>query len=96
MKEKKIDHLKTLTKVSSATLAANNLYTLDENILEIVLQKEAAYIASRNATEERKTVAIKKQPFTKTQSTVIGFTSQSAELHLAEVPLLARDSSEKM
>lgn len=56
-KEKKIEHIKTLTKVSSATLAANNHYTLDENILEIVIQKEAADIAARKATEERKRAA---------------------------------------
>jgi hypothetical protein len=35
----------------------NNHYTLDENILEIVIQKEAADIAARRATEERKRVA---------------------------------------
>ncbi len=35
----------------------NNHYTLDENILEIVIQKEAEDIAARKATEERKWAA---------------------------------------
>jgi hypothetical protein len=60
-KEKKIKHIKILTKASSATLGANNHYTLDENILDIVIQKEAAHIAARKATEERKRVAETKQ-----------------------------------
>jgi hypothetical protein len=56
-KEQKISHLKSLTKVSSAVLAANNHYSLDENVLDIVLQKEAADDAARKAIEERKKAA---------------------------------------
>ncbi len=54
MKEQKINHLKSLTKVLSAVLAANNHYSLDENVLDIVLQKEAADDAARKAIKERK------------------------------------------
>jgi hypothetical protein len=39
-KQQKINHLKAITKVSTASLAANNHYTLDENVLDWVLQKE--------------------------------------------------------
>jgi hypothetical protein len=55
--EQKISHLKSLTKVSSAVLAANNHYSLDENVLDIVLQKEAADDAARKAIKERKKAA---------------------------------------
>ena len=41
-KQQKIEHIKKITKVSSASLAANNFYTLDETGLEMVLDKHAA------------------------------------------------------
>jgi hypothetical protein len=53
-KEQKISHLKSLTKVSYAVLAANNHYSLDENVMDIVLQKEAADDAARKAIGEKK------------------------------------------
>jgi hypothetical protein len=53
-KMQKIEHLKTLTKVSSASLAAHNHYTLDENVMELVLQKEAAEQAAKAAAQQRK------------------------------------------
>jgi len=53
-KQQKINHLKAITKVSSASLAANNHYTLDENVLDLVLQKEATEQAAKAATEQRK------------------------------------------
>jgi hypothetical protein len=56
-KQQKIEHLKSLTKVSSAALAANNHYTLDENILQIILDKEAADEAAKAATQARKDAA---------------------------------------
>ncbi len=56
-KQQKIEHLKSLTKVSSAALAANNHYTLDENIQQIVLDKEAADEAAKAATQARKDAA---------------------------------------
>ena len=38
-KQQKIEHIKKLTKVSSATLAANNHYTLDQTVLDMVIMK---------------------------------------------------------
>jgi hypothetical protein len=56
-KEQNISHLKSLTKVSSAVLSANYHYSLDENVLDIVLQKEADDDATRKAIKERKKAA---------------------------------------
>ncbi len=53
-KQQKIEHLKSHTKVSSAALTANNHYTLDENILQIILDKNAADEAAKAATQARK------------------------------------------
>jgi hypothetical protein len=53
-KQQKNNHLKAITKVLSASLAANNHYTLDENVLDLVLQKEATEQAAKAATEQRK------------------------------------------
>jgi len=47
-KQQKINHLKAITKVLSTSLAANNHYTLDENVLELVLQKEATEQAAKS------------------------------------------------
>jgi len=54
MKQQKINHLKTITKVSSANLAATNHYTLDENVRDLVLQKEAAEEAAKAAAQAKK------------------------------------------
>ena len=60
-KEMKIEHVKKLTKVSSATLAANNHYTLDETILELVVQKHEQEEAAQKAVEMRKKAAEQKK-----------------------------------
>ncbi len=54
-------HLKSITKVLSASLAMHNHFSLDENVLDIVLQKEASDNATRKAFEERKKAAELKQ-----------------------------------
>jgi len=56
-KEQKIDHLKKLTKISSAALAANNHYTLDENVLQLVQEKQQAEEEAQKAAEMRKKAA---------------------------------------
>jgi hypothetical protein len=56
-KEQKIEYLKKLTKVSSATLAANNHYTLDDNVLQLVMEKQQAEEDAQKAVEMRKRVA---------------------------------------
>ncbi len=63
-KNDKIEHLKRLTKVSSATLAANNHYVLDENIRDLVLAKHQAEQAAQAAVDEMRRLAQEK----KTQS----------------------------
>jgi hypothetical protein len=63
-KEEKIEHLKKLTKVSSATLAANNHYVLDENVRDLVYAKHQAEQAAQAAVDERRRAAEEK----KTQS----------------------------
>jgi len=56
----KIEYIKKLTKVSSATLAANNHYTLDDTVLELVLQKHEQEEAAQTAAEMRKKAAEQK------------------------------------
>jgi hypothetical protein len=56
-KQQKIEHIKKLTKVSSAVLAANNHYTLDETVLEMVIDKHNEEEAAKKAIEERKKAA---------------------------------------
>ena len=63
-KDKKIEHLKKLTKVSSATLAANNHYVLDENVRDLVYAKHQAEQAAQATVDERRRAAEEK----KTQS----------------------------
>jgi len=53
-KQQKTNHLKTLTKVSSTILAAHKHYTLDGNVLELVLQKEATEQAAKAAAQQWK------------------------------------------
>ena len=60
-KQQKLDHLKKLTKVSSATLAANNHYSLNETMLEMVLDKHDANEAARIAVQQRKDAAESKR-----------------------------------
>jgi hypothetical protein len=60
-KQQKIDHLKKLTKLSSATLAANNHYTLDKAVLDMVLEKHNADEAARIAVQQRKDAATSKR-----------------------------------
>jgi len=56
-KQQKISHLKTITKISSASLAANNHYTLDENVRDLVLEKEAAELAAKAVIQQKKNSA---------------------------------------
>ncbi len=56
-KHQKIEHIKKITKVSSASLAANNYYTLDETVLDMVLQKHTAEEAALVAAQARKDAA---------------------------------------
>ncbi len=51
-KQQKIEALKKLTKVSSAQLAANNHYTLDENVRDLVYAKNAANEAAQDALKQ--------------------------------------------
>ncbi len=53
-RDQKIENLKKITKVSSLQLAARNHYVLDENVLELVAEKNAAQKAAQIAAEERK------------------------------------------
>ncbi len=57
IKWQKIEHLKKLTKVSSTTtLAANNHYTLDATVLEMVVEKHLEEEAAQKAIQDRKNV----------------------------------------
>ena len=56
-KQQKIEHIKKLTKVSSATLAANNHYTLDQTVLDMVVMKHNEEEAAKKAIKERKKAA---------------------------------------
>jgi len=54
-KEQKLHHLKTMGKVSSARLAANNHYVLDENILECLeeIEKNAESAKAKSKQKQR-------------------------------------------
>jgi hypothetical protein len=56
----KINHLKTTTKVSSASLAANNHYTLEENVCDLVHEKEAAEQVAKAVIQQKKNLAEEK------------------------------------
>lgn len=53
-REQKIKNLKKLTKVSLSQLAAHNHYVLNENVLDLVAELNAAQEAVQMATEQRK------------------------------------------
>ena len=53
-RDQKIENLKKISKVSSSQLVARNHYVLDENVLELVAEKNAAQEAAQIASEERK------------------------------------------
>ncbi len=52
-REQKIENLKKLTKVSSSQWAARNHYVLNENVLDLLAEKNAAQEAAQLATEQR-------------------------------------------
>ena len=54
-KEQKLHHLKTMGKVSSARLAANNHYVLDENVLECLeeIEKTAESAKAKSKQKQR-------------------------------------------
>jgi hypothetical protein len=54
MKHQKVESLKKLIKVSSAQLAANNHYTLDENVHDLVYEKNVAAEAIQIAANQWK------------------------------------------
>jgi hypothetical protein len=53
-KRQKATSLKKLTKVSSAQLAANNHYTLDKNVRDLVYEKNMAAEAIQIAANQQK------------------------------------------
>jgi hypothetical protein len=55
--KQEINHLKTITKVYSANLTTTNHYTLDKNVIDLVLQKEAAEEAPKAAAQGKKEAA---------------------------------------
>jgi hypothetical protein len=52
-REKKILHLKQLTKILSSVLAASNHYVLDDNVLERVEQKHRLDEAAKTAAQDK-------------------------------------------
>ena len=56
-KQQKVEHLKKITKVSSAQLASHNHYTLDETVRDMVFERNTAIEATHVATEQRKQAA---------------------------------------
>ena len=60
-KDTKIEHLKKLTKVSVATLAANNHYVLNESVRDLVYAKHQAEQAAQAVTDERRRAAEEKK-----------------------------------
>jgi hypothetical protein len=52
--QQKIESLKKLTKVSSSQLAAHNHYVLDENVRDLVFERNAAEEAAQMAVEQQK------------------------------------------
>jgi hypothetical protein len=61
MEQQKINHLNTITKVTSANLAATNRYMLDEKVRDLVLQKEAAEETAVAAAQAKKDATDPKQ-----------------------------------
>jgi hypothetical protein len=57
MKQQKVESLKKLTKVSSAQLVASNHYTLDENVHDLIYEKNAAAEAIQIAANQQKEAA---------------------------------------
>jgi hypothetical protein len=53
-KEQKIENLKKITKVSLSQLAARNHYVLDENVRDLVFERNATQEAAQMATEQQK------------------------------------------
>ncbi len=49
-----MEHLKKITKVSSAQLASNNHYTLDETGQDMMFERNAVINATHVAVEQRK------------------------------------------
>ena len=60
-KEMKLEYIKKLTKVSSASLAAHNHYILDDTVLELVVKKHEQEEAAQKAAEMRKKAAEQKR-----------------------------------
>ncbi len=54
MQKEKVEHLKKLTKISSAVLASNNHYTLDKMVLEHVQQKHDQAKEEKRVAEEKR------------------------------------------
>ncbi len=81
-KNDKIEHLKRLLKVSSATLAANNHYVLDENVHDLVFVKHQAVQAAQAAVDERRRMAQEK----KTQSLQNAFAEFTTYPNVLTVP----------
>ncbi len=52
-REEKVEHLKKLTKISSAVLASNNHYALDKTVLERVQQKHDQAEEEKRVAEEK-------------------------------------------
>jgi hypothetical protein len=60
-KQQKVEQLKKITKVSSAQLASNNHYTLDETVRDMVFERNATIVATQVAVEQRKQAAESKK-----------------------------------
>jgi len=56
-----VEHLKKITKVSSAPLAVHNHYTLDETVCDMVFERNATIGAAHAAVEQRKQEAERKK-----------------------------------
>jgi hypothetical protein len=56
-KQQKVEHLKKITKVSSAKLASNNHYMLNETVQDMVFERNAAIVATQLAVELQKQAA---------------------------------------
>ncbi len=86
-KSDKIEHLKRLRKVSSATLAANNLYILDENIHDLVFAKHQAEQAAQATVDDRRRIAQEKKT-QRLQNTFTKFTTCPNGLTMPEMKAL--------
>jgi len=60
-KEMKLEYIKKLTKVSSASLVAHNHYILDDTVLELVVKKHEQEETAQKAAEMRKKAAEQKR-----------------------------------